>query len=58
MDLGALGLFFLVFSGACSFLLARWLGKRWRAARRDKARHAVEALQSRQVRRARERKRR
>ena len=58
MEFGALGIFVLVISCACSFLLARWLGKRRREARRQKERRAAEAGQSRQVRRARERQQR
>lgn len=55
MEFGALGIFVLVISCACGFLLARWLGKRRRDARRERERRAAEAGQSRQVRRARER---
>jgi uncharacterized membrane protein YdjX (TVP38/TMEM64 family) len=58
MDFGAIGIFVLVVSCACSFLLARWLGKRRREERRQKERRATEAGQSRQVRRARERQQR
>ncbi len=56
MEFGALGIFVLVVSSACSFLLARWLGKRRRDARREREKRAAEAAQSRQVRRARERR--
>ncbi len=56
MEFGAFGMFVLVISCACSFLLARWLGKRRRDARRDRERRTEEAAQSRQVRRARERR--
>ena len=56
MEFGAFGMFVLVISCACSFLLARWLGKRRRDARRDRERRTEEAGQSRQVRRARERR--
>lgn len=42
--------------GLCSFLVARYLRRRFDAKRRAKARAALEATQSRQVRRARERK--
>ncbi|RST55235.1 hypothetical protein [Variovorax sp. MHTC-1] len=55
MDLGPVGIFVLVVTSACSFLLARWLSKRWRDARREREKRAAEAAQSRQVRRARER---
>ncbi len=58
MEFGALGIFLLVVSSACSFLLARWLGKRRREERRKRERQVTEAGQSRQVRRARERKQR
>lgn len=56
MEFGVAGIFVLVVSCACSFLLARWLGKRRREARRERDRRAAEAGQSRQVRRARERR--
>jgi hypothetical protein len=56
MEFGPLGIFVLVVSSACSFLLARWLGKRRRDARREREKRAAEAAQSRQVRRARERR--
>jgi uncharacterized membrane protein YdjX (TVP38/TMEM64 family) len=56
MDFGPVGIFVLVVTSACSFLLARWLGKRRRDARRERERRAAEAGQSRQVRRARERR--
>lgn len=58
MDFGPVGLFVLVVTSAASFLFARWLSKRMRDKRRERERRAEEASQSRQVRRARERKRR
>ena len=57
MDFGPVGIFVLVVTSACSFLLARWLSKRLRDKRRDRERQAREAAESRQVRRARERRR-
>ena len=46
----------LVVSCICTFTLARWLGRRRREVKRKRERQAEEATQSRQVRRARERR--
>ena len=48
----------LVVSCICTFTLARWLGRRRREEKRKRERQAEEATQSRQVRRARERRQR
>jgi Flp pilus assembly protein TadB len=57
MDFGPVGIFVLVVTSAASFLLARWLSKRRRDSKRERERRAREASDSRQVRRARERRR-
>ncbi|RZL63741.1 MAG: hypothetical protein EOP81_11445 [Variovorax sp.] len=46
----------LVVSCVCTFTLARWLSRRRREDKRQRERKAEEATQSRQVRRARERR--
>lgn len=56
MDFGPIGIFVLIVTSAASFLLARWLSKRVRDKRRERERRAAESSQSRQVRRARERR--
>ncbi|WP_076997298.1 hypothetical protein [Variovorax sp. KK3] len=56
-DFGPVTIFVLVVTSACSFLVARWLSKRVRNAKRERERKAREAADSRQVRRARERQR-
>lgn len=56
MDFGPIGIFVLVVTSAASFLLARWLSKRRRDSKRERERRVEESSQSRQVRRARERK--
>ena len=48
----------LVVTSAVTFTLARILGRKWRAKRRQKDEAASRAGESRQVRRARERARR
>jgi uncharacterized membrane protein YdjX (TVP38/TMEM64 family) len=45
----------LVATSAVTFTLARLLGRKWRARRREKEQAAARAGESRQVRRARER---
>lgn len=55
---GVIGLFIAVASGFASFLFGRWLSRKRREKKAAKARATEEALQSRQVRRARERQRR
>jgi len=57
MDFGPVGIFVLVVTSAASFLLARWLSKRRRDSKRERERQAREASDSRQVRRARARRR-
>jgi hypothetical protein len=52
----AAGVLLLLISSAATFILARFLGNRWRARRRKRAQDAARAGESRQVRRARERK--
>ena len=57
MDFGPVAIFVLVVTSACSFLVARWLSKRMRDKRQERERKAREASDSRQVRRARDRRR-
>lgn len=56
MEVGTLAIVIAVVSGVVSFLVGRWLsrGRREKKAARERA--AAEATQSRQVRRARERR--
>jgi uncharacterized membrane protein YdjX (TVP38/TMEM64 family) len=58
MPTDPLSLFILVASSAITFMIARILGRKWRAKRREKEEAAKRANESRQVRRARERSRR
>jgi len=55
-DFGPAAIFILIVTSGASFLLARWLSKRRRDSKRERERRREEASQSRQVRRARERK--
>ncbi|MGJ7497535.1 hypothetical protein ACSFA8_21005 [Variovorax sp. RT4R15] len=56
MEVGTLAIVIAVVSGLASFLVGRWLsrGRREKKAARERA--MAEAVQSRQVRRARERR--
>jgi hypothetical protein len=56
MPIEPLGMLLLVASSAVTFILARILGKRWREKRREKAIAEARKGESRQARRARERK--
>ena len=56
MPTDLVSLFVLVASSAITFLIARVLGRKWRARRRDKEEAARRAGETRQVRRARERR--
>ena len=58
MPTDLLSLFVLVASCAITFMLARVLGRKWRAKRREKEEAERRAGESRQVRRARERNQR
>lgn len=58
MPTDALSLFLLLGSSALTFLVARRLSARWRERRRRRSEEAARAAESRQVRRARERRRR
>jgi len=51
-----LSIFILVVSGAITFTAARFLGRKWRQKRREKEDAQQRAGESRQVRRARERR--
>jgi hypothetical protein len=54
LDLGSL-LVLLVSVGA-AFLISRWIATRWKARRRDQSESAARDRESRQVRRARDRR--
>lgn len=56
MDVGIAGIAMAVVSGAISFLVGRWLSRRRRAKKAGHALLASRATQSRQVRRAGERR--
>ena len=56
MDIGIIGIVIAVASGLGSFALGRWLTNRRRQKKAEQARAVAEAGQSRQVRRARERR--
>lgn len=56
MELGPIGIVFFLVTSIGSFALARWFSKRRREDRRNRERAAIEAVQSRQVRRARQRR--
>ena len=58
MDISTIGLIVAVVCGIGSFALGRWLSRKRREKKALEARAAEYASQSRQVRRARERKRR
>jgi hypothetical protein len=58
MEFGIAGLLFFLVSCGGTFLLTRWLTRRRRDADRDRERQAADATQSRQVRRARQRRER
>ena len=56
MDIGIVGIVIILVSGVGSFALGRWLSTKRRAKKQAEKRAAEVAGQSRQVRRARERK--
>ena len=56
MDIGIIGVVIILVSGIGSFALGRWLSARRRAKKQAEQRAAEQAAQSRQVRRARERR--
>ncbi|HOB66559.1 hypothetical protein [Ottowia sp.] len=51
-----IGIFLMVIMGVGSFLLGRWLSRGWRDRRRAKDMAAARAQETRQQRRARERR--
>lgn len=55
-DLSPVGLLLMVIGGVVSFLLGRYVSRGWRARRRDKEAAARLASETRQQRRARERR--
>ena len=58
LDLSFFGVFIMVLMVVGSFLLGRWLSRHWRARRRAKDIAAARAQETRQQRRARERRER
>ena len=58
LDLSAVGVFVMLLCAAGSFLLGRWLSRRWRTGRKAKDLAAARARETRQQRRARERRER
>ena len=58
LDLSFFGVFIMVLMAVGSFLLGRWLSRHWRARRRAKGIAAARAQETRQQRRARERRER
>ena len=56
MEVGPIAIVVALVSGLVSFLVGRWLSKGRRERKAAKERLAAEATQSRQVRRARERR--
>ena len=58
LDLSFFGVFIMVLMAVGSFLLGRWLSRHWRARRRAKDIVAARAQETRQQRRARERRER
>ena len=58
LDLSFFGVFIMVLMAVGSFLLGRWLSRHWRARRRAKDISAARAQETRQQRRARERRER
>ena len=56
MDIGIVGILIILVSGVASFVVGRWLSTKRRARKQAERRAAEHAAQSRQVRRARERK--
>ena len=58
MELNFFGVFIMALTAAGSFLFGRWLSRRWRDQRRAKDLAAARASETRQQRRARERRER
>ena len=58
LDLSFFGVFIMVLMAVGSFLLGRWLSRHWRARRRAQDIAAARAQETRQQRRARERRER
>ena len=56
LDIGLVGIVIILVTGIGSFVLGRWLSTKRRAKKHAEKRAAEHAAQSRQVRRARERK--
>ncbi len=58
MDISTTGLIIFALMSAASFLFGRWVSRGWRERRRAKEQAAARAKETRQQRRARERKQR
>ena len=56
LDPSVVGVLVMLFMAVCSFLLGRWLSRGWRDKRRAKDAAAARAKETRQQRRARERR--
>lgn len=56
LEVSALGIFLMLLTSVASFLLGRWLSRNWRAKRRAKDVAKARANETRQQRRARERR--
>ena len=56
LEVSAIGIFLMLLTSVASFLLGRWCSRNWRAKRRAKDVAKARANETRQQRRARERR--
>lgn len=56
LEVSAIGIFLMLLTSVASFLLGRWFSRNWRAERRAKDVAKARANETRQQRRARERR--
>ena len=56
LEVSAIGIFLMLLTSVASFLLGRWFSRNWRAKRRTKDVAKARANETRQQRRARERR--
>ena len=56
LEVSAIGIFLMLLTSVASFLLCRWFSRNWRAKRRAKDVAKARANETRQQRRARERR--
>ena len=56
LEVSAIGIFLMLLTSVASFLLGRWFARNWRAKRRAKDVAKARANETRQQRRARERR--